>query len=281
VIGDGIYITPPELTNFSASNNPFPQFVGATYWETNGQSKYDALLFEAKRRLGHFTFDGHYTYANSLASYLDVENPYSLFHWNHDQYTARSRFVLEWLYDLPFGKGQQWGGNLPAAANAVVGGWHVNWISTFQSGQYFTPSFSGSDPSHTNTVGGMPDRICNGNLASSARGPHNWFNPACFAVPQSGHFGDSGVDVLEGPRNIVSSVTLDKDFRIKERYRVDLSGLFIDLFNTPAYAFPAANISAAGTVGQITSPLGGLGNGGGFVEAGAERQIVLRLRFEF
>ena len=274
-------IPQPSTTAFVASSKPYTQFVTTAFWETNGQTKYDALILEAKRRLGRFSFDTHYTYANSMSSYLDTEDVYSLFHWNHDAYTARSRFVAEFIYDLPFGRGQRWGGNMPLAANAVLGGWHGNWVSTFQSGQYFTPSYTGSDPSNTNIFGGIPDRVCNGNLASSARGPHAWFNPSCFAVPQVGRFGNSGVDVLEGPRNIVSSMTLGKEFRVKEKVRINFEGLLIDLFNTPAYAFPAANISAPGTVGQISSPLGGLGNGGGFVEAGAERQIVLRLRIEF
>lgn len=271
----------PSLTPFSSSENPYPQFVSTTYYMTNGQSKYDALLFEAKRTLGHLTFDANYTYANSMANYLNLQNPYDLLQWNHDQYTARQRAVIEFLYPLPFGKGQRWGSNMPAFADAVVGGWRVNWISTFQSGQYFSPSFSGSDPSHTNTVGGVPDRICNGNLGSGQRGPNHWFNAACFAVPQAGHFGDSGVDILEGPRTNVSNMTIGKEFPIKERFRLTLEGLFLDMFNTPTYAFPAANISSPGTVGVISSSLGGLNVGGGMVETGGERAIVLRARIEF
>lgn len=271
----------PSLTPFSVSAMPFPQFITTSLEMTNGESKYDGLLIEAKRRFGHFTFDANYTYANSMANYLDLENAYNLNQWNHDAYTARQRGIVEFLYELPFGKGQRWGGNMPAVAQAVVGGWHVNWITEVQTGQYFTPSYSGADPSNTNTFGGIPDRICNGNLGSSQRNPSHWFNAACFTNPLPGTFGNAGENILEGPRVDVSNMTLEKEFVIKERVRIDPAALFLDMFNTPTYAFPAANISSPGTVGVISSSLGGLNVGGGQVETGAERAIVLRLKVSF
>jgi hypothetical protein len=270
------------LTPFTQSLRPFPQFVDTTLDVANGKSKYDALLLEAKRRLGHFSFDANYVYANSMANYLDTENVYSLLHWNHDQYTARSRMVIQFLYDLPLGRGQRWGGGMSGPENAVVGGWHVNWFSTFQSGQFYTPSYSGSDPSNTDIFGGIPDRIGNGNLSRAQRSPNHYFDPTAFAVPQPGHFGDSGVDILEGPRYNICNMTLGKEFRITERVRANLEALFQDMFNTPAYEYPAANISSKGTVGVISAALGGLSTGGTeLVETGGQREIVLRFRLDF
>jgi hypothetical protein len=274
-------IPQPSTTAFTSSAKPFPQFVGTSFYMSNGSSKYDALLLEAKRRLGHFSFDANYTYANSMANYLDTEDVYSLLHWNHDQYTARSRMVAQVTYDLPFGRGQRWGSAIPGAANAVLGGWHLNWVSTFQGGQYFTPSFSGSDPSHTNTFGGIPNRICSGNLSGSQRSTSKWFDATCFAVPQSGRFGNSGVNILEGPPNNDTDITLSKDFRVKEQVRINFAGLFLDAFNTPVYAFPYANISTSSTVGHLYAGLGGITAGGNGVDRGGERNIILRLRIEF
>ena len=53
----------------------------------------------------------------------------------------------------------------------IVGGWETAWTAVAQSGQWFTPTFSGSDPSNTNTIGGRPDRVGDGNLPSI--GPFN------------------------------------------------------------------------------------------------------------
>jgi hypothetical protein len=272
----------PSLIPFTQSRTPFPQFIATSFEYQNGKSDYDGLVLEAKRRVGHFTFDANYTYANSLDNMENLQNVYNLNPWNHDQYTARNVATVMFLYDLPFGRGEQFGSGLPGPVNAVIGNWRLSWISTFQGGQYFTPSFSGSDPSNTNTFGGVPDRICNGNLSRGKRSPTMWFDASCFAVPQAGHFGDSGANILEGPPFNVSDMTLAKTFPImNDRARVILQGMFMDLFNHPTYAFPYSNISVPSQVGQVYAPLGGLNVGGGMVDAGGARAIVIRAKVEF
>ena len=68
-----------------------------------------------------------------------------------------------------------------------------------ETGQFFTPSFSGSDPSNTNTVGGLPDRIANGNLPAGQRTLEHWFDASAFVVPRPGHYGNASPYSLVGP----------------------------------------------------------------------------------
>jgi hypothetical protein len=275
-------IPQPSLTPFSQSLRPHPQFVTTGYEYHNGKSNYDSLVLEAKRNISNFTFDVHYTYANNMDNWEELENVYNLNRWNHDQYTARNILTGMFIYKLPFGHGQRFGGTAPAVEDAVLGNWHLNWITTFQGGQFFTPSYSGSDPSNTNIFGGIPDRICNGNLSPGQRSPRKWFDASCFAVPQPGHFGDSGANILEAPPFNVSDMTLGKTFPVADnRVRMTFQGMFLDLFNTPTYAFPYSNISVPAQVAKVYQPLGGLNVGGGLVDAGGARAIVLRLRVEF
>jgi len=70
------------------------------------------------------------------------------------------------------------------------------WIAYLETGQYFSPSYSGADSSNTNTTGGMPDRIANGNLPSGQRTITHWFDTSAFVRPAAGTFGNSGVNVL-------------------------------------------------------------------------------------
>lgn len=77
--------------------------------------------------------------------------------------------VLNATYDLTFGKGRRLLSSAPGLVNQALGGWQVGLVSYFQSGQYFTPSFSGSDPSKTNTFGGLPDRIADGHYPAGQR----------------------------------------------------------------------------------------------------------------
>jgi hypothetical protein len=156
-----------------------------------------------------------------------------------------------------------------------------------QSGQYFTPSFAGFDPSGTGTIGGVPDRVGDGNL-SSDRSVRRWFDTGAFVVPgcpsttplcsQSapiGRFGNAGFNILKGPpiRNL--DFGIQKDFKLNERFTVQFSTLFVNIFNHPNFTVPAANISAPTQVGVIsgqTRPL--LGEPG-------PREIDFTLRLSF
>jgi hypothetical protein len=60
-------------------------------------------------------------------------------------------------------------------------------------------AFTGRDPSDTNTVGGRPDRIGNGNLPKGERTIGRWFDASTLVAPpvDAGRFGNAGLGVLE------------------------------------------------------------------------------------
>lgn len=275
-----INIPQPSLIPFSQSRRPYPEFVGVSNTYSNGETNYDALDVEAKKEIGSFSFMANYTYANSMNNYGNLENPYNLGLWNHDAYTARHRAVIMFNYDLPFGAGRAYLNRLPGTINTILGGWHASWLSTFQSGQFFTPAYSGADPSNTDTFGGIPDRIGNGNLPGT-RIPDHWFNASAFGAPAPGGFGNSGVNILEGPGINVQNLAIRKTFSITERFKLQYQAYLMDLFNTPTYKFPYNNISVPSQVGRVHATLGGQTTGAGLVETGAEREINMRLSIEF
>src|SRR5262249_55509906 len=119
----------------------------------------------------------------------------------------------------------------------------------------FTPTFSGVDPSNTQTVGGRPDRIANGNLPSEQRTISRWFDAAAFLAPpvNAGRFGTAANGILEGPATQVYSFGLFKNFMIKERTRFELNLNATNAFNHPNFRNPNANISSPTAVGRITA----------------------------
>jgi len=151
------------------------------------------------------------------------------------------------------GRGKKYLSNAPAVADHLLGGWQLYWIAYFQSGRFFSPSFSGSDPSNTNTFGGRPDRICDGNLPPGERSIDRWFDASCFVVPPAGRFGNSAANVLEGPGLHLHNISLAKTFAFTERLKFTLTAAALDAFNHPNFGLPAANISSPGTVGKISS----------------------------
>jgi hypothetical protein len=78
-------------------------------------------------------------------------------------YTPRHRFVSTFVYNLPFGRGQKFGGGVSRTANLIAGGWSLTGVTLLQTGNWLTPFFPSStaDPSGTNPA--------NDRLRSSAR----------------------------------------------------------------------------------------------------------------
>ena len=243
----------PSLTPFSTSLLPYPQFVSTSYQRNNGSSEYNALSVEAKRRVGELTFDWNWAWANNLDTMENLQNPYAPLEWSHDSLTTHHNVVLNTMWDIPVGKGRRFGSKLPGAVDQVIGGWSLYWISYFETGQWFSPAFSGSDPSNTNTYSSIPDRICNGNYSPGNRSINGWFNTSCFAVPPNGRFGNSGVNILEGPGLDNQSMSLNKTFPVTERLHLEFSAMISNVFNHPNFLNPTSNDVTVPGAGVISS----------------------------
>lgn len=261
----------PSLVPFTQSRRPYPQFVGASYARHDGAANYNALTFEAQRKAGQVTFDAHWTWASNYNNMLNLENPYAPLFWSRDPYTTRHRVVLNAVWSLPFGRGKHFLASAPGIVNQVLGGWQLYWIMYLETGQFFSPSYSGADTSNTNTSGGLPDRIANGNLPSSQRSIAHWFDTSAFVRPPAGRFGNSGANVLEGPGLQEHNITLGKTFRVTERFRFTFMAAAQNVLNHSNFDVPGANISAPGSAGVISAIRG-------FAPA---RQIMLRGRLDF
>jgi hypothetical protein len=193
----------------------------------------------------------------------------------NDLYLRRHRGVANFTWDLPVGRGRRWLSGAHAVPAHILGGWQLAGIALFQSGQFFNPTFTGRDPSNTNTVGGRPDRIGNGNLPAGQRTIERWFDASAFAVPalNAGRFGNSGLQVLAGPGTTNFDFSLAKVLRFRERGKVQLILSATDALNHPNFGLPNANISAANTVARITKTQAR--------EEAAARTLMLGTRIEF
>ena len=223
-----------STTPFTSSMYPFQPFTGLTEYRQDGQLRYNSLQFEAMRKMGQFTFDVSWTWSNTMYNYGITENPYNLDRWARDQYARRQYIPISATWMIPVGKGRQHLSNANGIVDAIVGGWSLQSIATLASGTYFSPSFTGTNPSNTNTSGGLPDCLSNGNLPNGTRTWNQWFNPAAFAIPQPGQFGNCGANTLVGPGIYVMHASLSKDFRIFERLKATLTGQFSNVMNHPS-----------------------------------------------
>ncbi|MGI8784004.1 MAG: carboxypeptidase-like regulatory domain-containing protein [Acidobacteriota bacterium] len=265
----------PSLIPFTAARRPFSQFVNATVERNDGQSNYNAMQFEVLRKVGAVVFNAHYTYASNLHNFLILQNPYDVTnHWSRDAEDRRHRLVVTSRLELPWGRGRRFLSDAPRALDAVVGGWRLHTISYLGSGQFFSPAFSGPDPSNTGTFGGLPDRTADGNLPESQRRVEKWFDPAAFRVPPAGRFGNSGVNILEGQSQNVHHLGFVKRVGLTERVGMTVTLAGANIFNHPNFTGMRNNISAA-SPGQYTSTIGV------HSESLQERTFEAKIRFDF
>jgi hypothetical protein len=267
----------PSTTPFTQANLPYPQFYQGYYTHYDGSAKYDAVQFEARRRAGGLTFDASYSLQRSIANYLNTQNPYSvLSNWANDGVTMRQYAVISGSYNLPFGKDQRYLSNATGVVKNAATGWVVTSINYLGSGEWYSPSFTGSDPSNTGTFGGLPDKVGNPHSFAGGKQPLEAFNDAAYAVPQTGTFGNAQVNSLQSQHLYLMHVGILKATPITERITFDFQCQIANLLNHPEFAIPSGIISVPGG-NQYTSQLGTFNS----LERGQPRQISFRGAFRF
>lgn len=278
----------PGILPFKSDMRRFPNIQNVNTVMNGGNSAYNSLHFVAERKLhSGLYYQLGWTWAKNLTDSASESEtgsrPENSYNRGADRgrvpYMAKHRVVGQLLYTLPFGPGRPFLSGLSGVARALVAGWTLSSALTAQTGTWFSPSFSGYDVSNTNTVGGRPDRIGDGNLPAGDRTISRWFDAAAFSVPGDlngdgkpdvvvGRFGNSGLNILEGPGLFVLNGGIYKETRLAERARLVLQLTTTNMLNHVNYSLPSSNISSLAAVGKITG-------------AGAARTAEVAARIEF
>jgi len=205
-----------------------------TAWTTielkssDGDSWYRALILEARCRWASgFMFQSSYTWSKAADTtqastfFSDATNgttsafPEFIPGYNKglSDFHAAHNWVLNFSYDLPFARGAA------GAARAIVSGWRVSGIVNVRSGNPLTVfvqnnrSRSQWQPSLGPGIGRDRASYAPGFDSESAvtGDPNQWFNPAAFALPGAGTFGNTGRGDFIGPNLRTVDISLVKD----------------------------------------------------------------------
>ena len=257
-----------------------PALANTWTWFSVGNSSYNALQVDVRRRFSHgLFFRGVYTYSKALddGDSLNqttagnapglVSNPLDL---AADKglatYNATHVGVINVFYNLPFGHGQMFAQDYEGWRDALVSGWSLSSIFTAQSGFPFTPQLS-YNPSNNGDTRNPVRPFVNPDFTGPAifGNPSQWFNPAAFIAPPSasGFYGNLGRDTYIGPGLATWDFSVLKDTRIHERMNLQFRAEIFNLlnranFNTPnliVFTPPTAAhpSGVSGTAGAITS----------------------------
>jgi len=269
------------------SLSPYPEYCGSVsaQGEPVGINNYNALQASFKHRFGAgLIFTASYTFSKFLSDTSGPEewgsingdqggsgirNFYDLkADWSVDGDDIPQSLVLNYVYDLPFGRGKRFGGGMNAIADAVAGGWQVSGITTAQSG---FPMSIGAGTGNVTVFGGNQHANLTG--ASFKTGqcgtgtPENpfiqvgskycFFNPAAFKQPDPFTFG--GVpryfSNLRAPKYVDEDLTFGKWFSIKETLRAQIAVQMFNAFNHPNFGIPNAGVGSP-TMGLSSSTQG-------------------------
>ncbi|PYS03248.1 MAG: hypothetical protein DMG16_06250, partial [Acidobacteria bacterium] len=248
---------------------PLPGFGAVPVLQGSGNSIYHGLLGRFEQRFGAgLSFLAAYTYGHAIDDSTGGNVAQDARRLQMDRgssdFDARQRFVFSYIYELPFGRGKAFGTNWGPTLNQVLGGWELSGITTFQSGR---PIFIQLSPSDQNSnTGSTRDRpniayIVDFNIVHTTADPmiHNrrdktvYLNPAAFAMPPRGTFGNVPRNYFDGPGTNSWDLMLAKNFR-KEGLNVQFRTEFFNAFNHPSFNQPNKYFDAT-SFGTITSTL--------------------------
>jgi hypothetical protein len=271
-----------------------------TAWTTieaktsDGDSWYSALIVDARRRFANgWSLQGSYTWSDSEDTtqastfFSDATNgttsafPEFIPDYNRgpSDFAVRHNAVANATWDLP------WGRDLSGAAGVLLSGWRVSAIATYRSGAPLTVFVQNNrsrslwQPSLGPGIGRDRASYAPGFSADNAvtGNPEQWFNPAAFALPPAGTFGNTGRGDFEGPDLRTVDLAFAKDARPSSKATLELRVEVFNVFNRANFGIPSLVAFAGAADGE--SVLGNFGRIRNTVTSARQMQLGVRVRF--
>ena len=197
---------------------------------------------------------------------------------------VRHNVTINSVYELPFGAGKQFVTSGPLSR--FLGGWELAGIASARSGLPVNVTLSrkaGALPDG-NTSSQRPNLVPGADIYAANQTVNNWFNPAAFAVPASGTWGNLGRYIANGPGMFEIDSSLQKRFRVTERLSLNFRAAAYNLLNHPVFSNPSGSLgsfggnppAASASFGRITTIINQ-----GAVGTGAPRRLEFMFRAEF
>lgn len=302
-----------SFTAFTTQNSRRPlyptiPFDLGNYYGNDASSDYNAFEVKVEKRFARgLQFISHYTFSHTDGY---DSNYYAISHqiaWGPVDFSRNHVFVINTVYELPFGKGKPYMGDVSRAMDYAVGGWQLSNTTNWSSGLPWTPSIgecgnvSDTGPCRPNLVPGSFSTGVSGDISPVN---HNltFFTPLAplsidpnsvpvgtdlctaarprsgpFALPACGTLGNLVRNTFHGPAGFYSDLSVSKKFKLTERVSAKFVMDAFNVFNHPVYAFSANNGAnpcvdcSGGNNGKITD-----------IEYGTSmRQLQFALRFDF
>jgi hypothetical protein len=210
----------PQYTGGVTDNffRPFPGYNNVAWINNAYNSNYHAMLLSINRR---FSNGLQFGFSYTLSKFMDytgipIYRPLRTWSYGFDGSDQTHNAVLNLTYNLPK-VSEKLGGN--RVVKFMFDNWTLSGIAQWVSGTPNSIGFStvqgtdltgGGDGQRVNVVG---DPNANGSTFSA------WFNPAAFAVPGKGDFGNAAKNSVRNPGVNNTDLALAKRFLVGSEKR--------------------------------------------------------------
>ncbi|MGA7930541.1 MAG: TonB-dependent receptor [Candidatus Sulfotelmatobacter sp.] len=233
------------------------------YLGNDASSTYEALTLKVDKRFSKgLQFISFYNFAHSYHYDSNFYADQKSIAYGPDDNIRNHQWVSNLLYELPFGKGKQFGGGAGRGVDEVIGGWQIGGTITWAGGLPWTPGLSGTVCNLEQDTG-----VCRPNkgpgtfhtggssFVHNASGHYvQFFTPIKdvidagtgiasiasgngFADPGINHIGNGGYDSFRGPRFFGADASISKNFPITERVKFQFRMDAYNVFNHPVLGF--------------------------------------------
>jgi len=333
ITNDIVGVTMNPTTGAGAAVRQFGnQFAEIDVKTSGGTDHYNAMQVTVNRRFSHgLSLGSQYVWSRSIGDTngsndaRTAANNFSFAaDYGNNQSDVRQSFNVSALYELPYGPGKKYGSSANPVAKMLLGGWQLGGLLNARTGLPLEVLITRPDIVYKNNVTGAitaspvvtngvvqttpiinvpgggssrntrrPDLVAGVNPYIVGQGTL-WVNPAAFAVPQPGTFGNLGRNALRGPGISQLDLTLSKRFPIAEKTNLEFRAECYNILNSAVFAVPGGStprLADATGILQPGQPYTASAAGGGFgaltstvsnqVGLGTNRQFQVSLRLNF
>jgi len=273
------------VTENGAGQNPtvLNPFAEIDIKRSGGHDNYNAFQMTMSRRFNSgLTLNSQYTFgrswgntAGSNEALTAANNARTTGQFDYDEgynnFDVRHAFNLSAVYNLPWGKG------LKGVSKALLGGWDVGTILNARSGLPIPVQITRPDVVYVDAAGNVFGNPAAGRTAvintpgggnsRNVRRPdllpgvdpfinkdRTILNPAAFAIPKPGTFGNLVRNSIHGPRFVQQDVIVAKKFGLTESTNIEFRTEVFNIFNITNFANPPGQLPNTFGVGPTLQP---------------------------
>jgi hypothetical protein len=269
-----------NLFDPALGRRPSLNFADILIEANDAQSIYDSLQTSWTERFHKgLVFAIHYTWSHNIDDAGDESfassQPQDVNNLRADRgnggQDVRHAGSFNAVYELPFGRAKT---GLGGARRWIASGWQVGGLGLFRTGVPTTVLIPISQSGNGSTINQRPNAVPGIAPHPSRQTADHWFNPAAFALPLPGKFGNLGRNTLFGPGLAQVDVSAIKNTRLSEPVNLQFRAEFFNVVNHPNFAQPVALLGSS-SFGKVLNTLGRT------LGMGTARQIQLALRLQF